>query len=496
MCRRLGRIVLVRLSVARTGARWTAAAALEAGIVWGYTHSIRANPTTVALTFLLLIQWLAAYWGLGLAAAASVGAALCFNYFFLPPVGTFTIAETQNWVALAAFLATALIGSNLAGRLQAARAASERRGLELELLYDLGQRLLGPQSSAELLHALPWAIAAALKCKGSAVYLVEGAEVHATSLTLELPLGDLQAAARATAPFAGPAAGSVLLPLAVGVRPVGAIYLESESEGVFPAARGLPSAETLEAMSSLVALSLERASAVGKLVHAEAAAESDRLRATLLDAVTHDLRTPLTSIKAAVTSLLSQGGLRADQREELLTVIDEESDRLNRLIAEAMEMAELEARSVRLDRHMCALGPLFAEVLEVARERWPERVVSLTGDARAFVDAGLVRKVLLHLVENAAKYSTTGGAIYVAVTGRSRWVEVAVGDEGPGIAEAEQVRIFDKFYRNEKERYRVKGSGMGLPIARAIVEAHGGRLTVESEVGEGSVFRFTLPRVG
>ncbi len=471
-------------------------ACLLAAICFVDTHWLRVNPTTVALTFLLLIQWLAAYWGLALAAAASGAAALGFNYFFLPPIGAFTIAETQNWIALAAFLATALIGSNLANRLQAARAASDRRGRELELLYDLGQRLLAPDSTAELLRALPFSIASAFRCACSAVYLVEGAQVHVSGHGPPPPIERLQAAADARGPLAGPVAGSVLVPLAVGVRPVGAIYLACETAEIFPHAQGLPSAETLEAMSSLVALSLERAAAVEKLVHANAAAESDRLRATLLDAVTHDLRTPLTSIKASVTSLLSQTALRADQREELLTVIDEESDRLNRLIAEAVEMAELDARSVRLDRQADAIVPLFEEVLEGAAPRWPDRAVRLHAadpGCRAHIDRALVAKVLLHLVENAAKYSAAGAPITVSVEPRGKSVLVSVADRGPGIEPAEQRRIFDKFYRNPVQRYRVQGSGMGLPIARAIVEAHGGTLTVESSPGAGSTFRFTLP---
>ncbi len=472
------------------------AAVLLAGIVFIYTHSVRVNPTTAALTFLLLIQWLAAYWGLGLAVSVSAAAALCFNYFFLPPLNALTIAETQNWVALAAFLITALIGSNLADRLQAARAASDRRGRELELLYDLGQRLLVPESAAELLRALPFSIAAAFRCSACAVYLAEGAQVHASSLLLDLPLERLQMASAATAPFAGPSAGSVLVPLSVGVRRVGAIYLACESGEFYPASESLPSPETLEAMSSLVALSLERAAAVEKLVDAHAAAESDRLRATLLDAVTHDLRTPLTSIKASVTSLLSQTTLREDQREELLTVIDEESDRLDRLIAQAVEMAELDARSVRLDRRTVALAQLFEDVLEGVRQRWPGRVISLRAKepaARAFVDPALAARVLLHLVENAAKYANPGTAIDVAIEARGRWLHVLVSDHGPGIPVAEQRRIFNKFYRSPEQRYRVQGTGMGLPIARAIVEAHGGTLTVESVPGEGSTFRFTLP---
>jgi two-component system sensor histidine kinase KdpD len=492
--------VLVRTSVPVTLARWTVAAGLLAAIVYAYTHAIHANITTVALTLLLLIQWFASYWGLGLAAVASLAAALSFNYFFLPPVGTFSIADTQNWIALLAFLAAALIGSNLANRLHAASAASERREHELELLYDFSQRLLAPDNAAQLLRVLPYAIADAFRCTTAAVYLLDGSELHTSGLKQDVPVERLHAAAMATAPFAGPAPGSVFVALAVGVRPIGAIYLACDAEEFFPHAPGLPSAGTLEAMSSLVALSLERATALEKLVDAQASAQSDRLRATLLDSVTHDLRTPLTSIKASVTSLLSQTTLKPDQRQELLTVIDEESDRLNHLIAEAIEMAQLDAKAVRLDPRPHALAQLLGDVLASVRSRWPDRAVSLVTAKMqseplpdAFADEALIAKVLLHLVENAAKYSTPGTPIRVSIERRGAWLEVSVADQGPGVPPKEQERIFDKFYRNPAHRYRVQGSGMGLPIARAIVEAHGGTLTLNSAPGAGSTFRFTVP---
>ncbi len=476
------------------------AGCLLATIVFFFDHSSHANQTTVSLTFLLLIQWLAAYWGLALAIAASIAATLCFNYFFLPPVGTFDITGSQNWIALAAFLGTSLIGSNLSGRLLAARTASERRGRELELLYGFGQRLLSPDSTAELLHTLPFAIADAFHCVGAAVYLLEGGKLHVSGLKPEAtPLDRMHAAAMSVAPLPGPAPGSMLVALAVGVRPVGSIYLVC-GPGELTDPEGLPSAETLEAMSSLVALSLERAAAVEKLVDAQASAESERLRATLLDSVTHDLRTPLTSIKASVTSLLTQTALRPDQRQELLTVIDEESDRLNHLIAEAVEMAQLDAKAVRLDRQPHVLAELVGDALESVRSRWPDRTVSLVTEKMqqeqlpdAMVDEALVAKVVLHLVENAAKYSAKGAPIAVAIERHGAFLEVSVTDHGPGIPEKEQVHIFDKFYRSPAHRYQVQGSGMGLPIARAIVEAHGGTLTVTSSPGEGSTFRFTLP---
>ncbi len=488
----------MRLSVTRNAGGAAAATLLLAAIVVTYTHAVRVNPTTAALTFLLLVLWLAAQWGLGIAIYTSLAAGLCFNYFFLPPINTFSIAETQNWVALAAFLATALIGSNLANRLQAAHAASQRRGAELELLYDFSQRLLAPETSVELLRALPSSLATAFGCAEAAVYLLEGEQLYATALTLQEPLPLLRAASTGPGLRPGPLPLSMLVPLAVGVRRIGAMYL---ARG---AADPMPRPETLEALGSLVALSLERAAAMEKLVHAEASAESERLRATLLDAVTHELRTPLTSIKAAVTALLSQAALLPGQRQEMLTVIDEESDRLNHLIAQAVEMAELDARALRLNRRACSLEGLVAEILQQAQACWPTRTlvqrpaVALGASQddwdSASVDPPLIGKVLLHLLENAVKYSPAETPIEVSVEGRGRSLQVSVHDRGPGIPASEQERIFDKFYRSPAHRFGIPGTGMGLPIARAIIEEHGGTLTVDSDPQHGSVFRFTVPR--
>jgi two-component system sensor histidine kinase KdpD len=272
----------------------------------------------------------------------------------------------------------------------------------------------------------------------------------------------------------------------MGIRTIGVLALEE---------RGT-SQETLEALGGLIAVAVERAGAVEKLSRTEAARESERLRSALLDSVTHEFRTPLTSIKASVSSLLSQAQLAPEERQELLTVIDEESDRLNRLVGEAVEMAQLDAKEVKLELRPHTIQEVIDEALDesqqvVARNpveiRLPEQLPA------AVMDAAWITKVLRHLLENAVKYSQPGSPIFISSEVKNDRLITSVADRGSGIDDLERSLIFDKFYRGQSQRYRVQGTGMGLAIVKAIVEAHGGRISVTSQLGHGSVFSFGLP---
>jgi two-component system sensor histidine kinase KdpD len=266
--------------------------------------------------------------------------------------------------------------------------------------------------------------------------------------------------------------------------------------GSFGISGALPSRETMEAVSSLIATAIERANAVEHLTRTEAARESERLRSALLDSVTHEFRTPLTSIKASVTTLRSPAKLSDEERSDLLAVIEEESDRLNRVIGEAVEMAQLDANEVRLDLRPHQIRDVMEAALTESKNalgnhpvevRLPETLPS------AIMDFGWIKKVLQHLLENAAKYSPAGSPIFLSSEIKNDCLITSVADRGAGIDELERSMIFDKFYRGQNQRYRVQGTGMGLAIVKAIVEAHQGQVEVASQPGHGSVFSFGLP---
>jgi two-component system, OmpR family, sensor histidine kinase KdpD len=278
----------------------------------------------------------------------------------------------------------------------------------------------------------------------------------------------------------------VFMPLKMGVRVVGSV-------GV---AGALLSRQTLDAMSSLIAIAIERAGAVEKLGRAEAARESEELRSVLLDSVTHEFRTPLTAIKASVTSLLGSPGLDNAQRQELLTVINEESDRLNRLVGEAAEMAQLDARKVELQLEPHPIRDAVERALEELRPTLGQHPVEIRLPDNlppVLIDLERIKEVLMQLLENAAKYSPPESPIHVTAEVKNRMLSTSVADRGPGIDDFEQSLVFDKFYRGRNQRFQIQGTGMGLAIAKAIVEAHGGRIGVTSQPGNGSVFYFTLP---
>ncbi len=215
-----------------------------------------------------------------------------------------------------------------------------------------------------------------------------------------------------------------------------------------------------------------------------------------LDYFTHEFRTPLTAIKASVITLLSATGLDPDSKRELLTVIDEESDRLNRLFGDMVEMAQFDAQGVELRREIYPVRAVVEAALEKFRPWLTGREVKVQiPDSLSPVRIDLERmaEVLVQLLENAAKYSPAGTPITISAEAAGKVICLSVGDRGPGIDDVEQSRIFEKFYRGRDQRYRVQGTGMGLPIAKAIVEAHGGTLGVTSQLGSGSAFHFTIP---
>jgi two-component system sensor histidine kinase KdpD len=277
-----------------------------------------------------------------------------------------------------------------------------------------------------------------------------------------------------------------MAPLRLGARITGAI-------GV---AGAKLSRQALEALGGLIAIAIERAGAVEKLSNAEAARQSENLRAALLDSVTHELRTPLTGIKAAITSLLSDYQLEEPERRELLTVINEEADRLNRLVGEATEMAQFDAQGVELRKQPTSVDSVIEDAVQQSKPVLGQHRVNMriaAGLPKIQLDPERTVEVLKQLLENAAKYSPADAPVGISAELRDKKLVLSVSDRGPGIDDFELTMIFDKFYRGRDLRYRVQGTGMGLAIARAIVEAHGGTIFVTSQLGHGSVFSIMLP---
>jgi len=274
------------------------------------------------------------------------------------------------------------------------------------------------------------------------------------------------------------------------------VRLGAQTIGSFGVSGSVVSRETLEAIAALIASAIDRMQAIERLSKTEAARESERLKSVLLDAIAHDFKTPLTSIKAAATSLLEDLAFNMRQRGELLIVIDEECDRINRVIGQAMEMAQLDAGEAKLQPSSHFVSELITAALEdceSVQNARPIRTEVQQQDARVHCYLFWARKVLGHLIQNADLYSSPKEPITISTEEKNGFLVFRVADVGPGIEKAEIDQIFAKFFRGKSQRHRVPGTGMGLAVAKAIVEAHGGNIEVESEVGRGSVFSFSLP---
>jgi len=463
------------------------ALSIIASITFFYRHVLVANQTTVALSFLLAILAVSAKWGMAVSASMSVTAMLAFNYYFLPPERTFTIADPQNWVALAAFLVTSIVGSQLSARIRKEADEANSRRREVERLYQFSQKLLSEGNVIQLMNAIPNYIVDSFEAGAAELFLPHKDKFyrsgHGVALVDEQKTKTAFLRDEVTIE---PGSGFYFVPVRLGVRAIASLGMSG----------AVVSRQTLDAVSGLVAIAIERARAIEQLGQTEAERQGERLKSALLDSITHDFRTPLTSMKAAVTGLLGSQVTDRVQSRELLTIIDEECDRLNHLVEEAAEMARLEAGEVELS----FTGVQIGEIIQTAVTKMKSALAARIVDVRAGRELPAVRAdferivdVLMKLIDNANLYSPKDQPITIAAEANGEFVATSVADRGPGIDGLEQEMIFDKFYRGKDQRYLVRGTGMGLPIAKAIVSAHGGTITVTSQLGHGSVFSFTLP---
>ena len=443
------------------------------------------NPTTVALSYLIAILLIATAWGIGESTLASIVAVFCFNYFFLPPVGTLTVADPQNWVALAAFLLTAVVTSQLSGWARQRTIEAVQRQRDVERLYALSRAFLLWEGRAPLHGTIARHIAETFQLPAVAVY------DHRTDL---IGLGGaddlagvddhLRAVARQAVPFHG-TDGLTVTPITLGGAPIGALALRGDH---------LEDA-VLQSIANLAAIGLERARSQEATARGEAARESGELRATIMDALAHDLKTPLTAATAAATDLRASAALAA-REHELATIVAEELDRLQALVTDVVRMLRIDAGDfvVRKDRQ--SLRALVGDLLRRLSIRLDGHVVrnNVPEDQMVEADRQLLELALGQLLDNAAKYSPPGSTIEIAAaTNGSGADTISVRNSGPEIPEAERQRLFERFYRGTHAR-QIPGSGLGLAIVRQIAQAHGGALTMESERSTGTVFRLSLPQ--
>jgi two-component system sensor histidine kinase KdpD len=458
-----------------------------AGITFLYRHVLQVNQTTVALSFLLAILAVSAVWGMAVSVFMSLAAMLIFNYWFLPPIRALTIADPQNWVALFAFLVTSIVGSQLSSRIRKEADEAHHRRREIERLYRFSRNLLGEGNVIQLMNAIPDYIVDSFEAGAAELFLPQKEKFYRSGFgASQLDEERMKTAFVHDEITMEPHHGVYYIPVRLGVRPIGSLGISGSEL----------SRQSVEAVSTLVAIAIERARAVEQLGQTEAERQGERLKSALLDSITHDFRTPLTSMKAAVSSLLASGNPDPTQTHELLTIVDEECDRLNRLVEEAGEMAKLEAGELELELEPTPIEEIIQASLAHCKTALAGRPVSVQINPNlppVRADLERAKEAMVQLIDNAHLYSPKDLPITITAELTGDCVTTSVADHGPGIDDFDQTMIFDKFYRGKDQRYLVRGTGMGLPIAKAIIAAHNGTIGVTSQLGHGSVFSFTLP---
>jgi two-component system sensor histidine kinase KdpD len=456
--------------------------AVIGGITFTYVKVVQPNPTTVALTYLVAILLMATEWGIVESMTASIAAMLCFNFFFLPPVGTLTIADPQNWIALLAFSITAVVASQLSARARQRNIEALARQRDLERLYALSRALLLTPENVSIQSAIAPRIAEAFELPAVALY-DQQSDVIALGGHEEVADVDrkLRVVARQGASLREDS-GLVVTAIGLGGQPIGSLAIIDT---------GL-SDTVLQSIANLAAIGLERARGQAAAARAEAARQSGELRAAVLDALAHEFKTPLTSMKAAASDLMPTAATARER--ELVAIIDEDLDRLQALVTDAVQMLRIDAGDFVVHRDRHALADIVARAVKKIEPRLDGHQVikRVPPDLAVVADADLLGLALRQLIDNAIKYSPPSSTIEIEASSNGA-VDLIVRNSGSVIADRDQPHLFERFYRGGQAR-RIPGTGMGLSIVQQIAHAHGGSVAVTSTPTTGTAFAISLPR--
>ncbi len=461
--------------------------------------------TSVALTFLTAVLMASVAFGLWPALLASLASVLAYNFFFLPPLYTFTIADPENVVALFFFAVTAVIASNLTARVRAQAIAARQRAYVTEQLYQFSRKLVVAARPDDLLWAAVHQIALMLEVHAVILLPEKGDLVVRAGFPPEdeLDAADLAAAQwtwhknRAAGRGADtlPGAKRLFVPMQTSRGAVGVIGIGRDEPGPLLTS---DRQRLLNALADQIAVAVERVNLAEDIDRARLVAETDRLRSALLTSISHDLRTPLASILGSVTSLAASGGsLDEDARRELMRTIQEEAERLNRFIGNLLDMTRLEAGPLQVRAGAVDLSDVVGAALRragkiLARHRTEVRLQDNMPMLQ--LDEVLFEQALFNLFDNAGKYAPDGSLLSITAWRDENVVRLRLTDEGPGIPAADLEHVFDKFYRVGGGDRRRAGTGLGLAICRGFIEAmHGTISAANCRDRTGAVFTITLP---
>jgi two-component system, OmpR family, sensor histidine kinase KdpD len=444
------------------------------------------NATTAGFAYLLYVLVIASAWGFLEAAISSVAAMLAFNFFFLPPVGTLTIADPQNWVALFAFLVTSLIASRLSTTAKRRASDAVSRQQDLERLYTFGRAILLIDPNEPFAKQVCQKLAETFGLTATALYERSTGQIYrAGPLEFEGMDMQLRETALQGTSFSDPARNRVITAVRLGAEPIASLALQGASL----------SDSVLQSIANMVAIGLERAKAQELAHEVEVTRRSEQLRTTLIDAMAHEFKTPLTAVRAATSALLATPDQNLSNAVQMLKIADEEAAHLQELIDNALDVTQLDSDHIDVDLEISDLESVPREVVSSMKSKIGDRAVEVIGEGQlppvAF-DRRLIKLATKQLLDNALKYSPPEKPVTIHAFSSDGAVGFDITDHGAGISEQEQAHIFQRFYRGTSVQNQVTGFGLGLSIAHRIMQAHGGDLTVRSRPGE-TTFRLTLP---
>jgi two-component system sensor histidine kinase KdpD len=413
--------------------------------------------------YLFAVLPVAALWGLPFAIPVSVVSMLAFNWFFLPPTHTFQLADSENWVALAVYLVTAVSVSELAARARRRTAEAEQRRREAALAAEISAMLLESRQVEPQLGEIAALAAPLLGAAHARVELRTPGEAAPEELSFDLGVGD---------------------------RVVGHVFVDSDADPDPEVA-----ARVVATIASLLAAAIDREQLAERARDAESLRRSDAVKTAVLRSVSHDLRSPITAIMAASDVLTGSGELTEHEREELLDSIRLQVRRLDRLVANLLDLSRLEAGAASPSPELWTIDGLLARALEALGPDNERVDIELPDDSPAVnVDPAQLEHALVNLLENAIKFSPPTREVSVRIERAGGDVVIRVTDDGPGIPVVEQEHIFEPFTRGSSVD-GTRGSGLGLAISRGFVQLNGGRLWVEAHSEGGATFALALRAV-
>ena len=450
-------------------------------------HGIfQVNATTAGFGYLLLVLVVASSWGFIEASITSIAATLVFNFFFFPPVNTFNIADTHNWVALFSFLGTSLIASRLSTKAKMKALDAIERQKDIERLYSFSRAILLIDNSEPFGAQLVRKLTDIFQLTAASLYDRRTGEFHrAGASDLESLDSQLRDTALNNIPDSNNQSSFLLTPVRLGAEPIASLAVQGPRI----------SDSILQGIANLVAIGLERSRAQDLAQQIEAARQSEQLRTTLIDAMAHEFKTPLTSIKAATTGLLSSPQKLMESQIELLTIADEDADHLKELIDDTVDMARLDTEHIEINPEISDILETVHEVVHSLRTELEGRHLEISpaeGIRKSAFDRRLLKLAIKQLIDNAVKYSPAGTPLEIRIHQDEKAIHVDITDHGKGIPEREQSRIFERFFRSPSIRQQIPGSGLGLSIAQSILLAHHGNLTATSQSGR-TTFQLILP---